>query len=444
MIGIAEANAASSWESELSTAEGRRIRDAIRHLVPLIRKNARASEKSGVVAEETLAALQATGVFACSLPAEYGGPALGARDLAEILTQVARGDGSAAWITMTATAHSRIVLSLPQQAIDEVYADARNWKGPIFAAGSLFSERIQKAEKVDGGYIVKAGGVWPFASGCGHAAFSAVGIDYEEADGHKRRGMVLLDRDQYEILDDWDVMGMRASSSNSLTVTRDVFAPDYRYLDLTDFPKRLETLHSRYKGLNYAHGPLGLALFIGLEMMCTVLGMAKGGLEYMIEQAQARKPYNLPYEKISHSAASQVSGAKAAAMVASAEALLMAQADRIDRKGLAGEAFTPAEEAEVVMFMVHAGNVCGQALEMMLYTIGSSAVASSNPIQRYLRDAMVCLTHGALRLDPVAEIYGRQMLGQPPFADFSPQTPGVSNANQEQKTAKSVRTVGAA
>jgi len=256
--------------------------------------------------------------------------------------------------------------------------------------------------------------------------------------------MVLLDRDQYEILDDWDVMGMRASSSNSLTVTRDVFAPDYRYLDLTDFPKRLETLHSRYKGLNYAHGPLGLALFIGLEMMCTVLGMAKGGLEYMIEQAQARKPYNLPYEKISHSAASQVSGAKAAAMVASAEALLMAQADRIDRKGLAGEAFTPAEEAEVVMFMVHAGNVCGQALEMMLYTIGSSAVASSNPIQRYLRDAMVCLTHGALRLDPVAEIYGRQMLGQPPFADFSPQTPGVSNANQEQKTAKSVRTVGAA
>lgn len=437
MALIAEANG-RVWESEFSTPEGRRIRDAVRELVPLIRKNARESERNGAVAEETLSALQPTGLFTCSLPAEYGGLALGARDVAEILTEVSRGDGSVGWITMTATAHSRIVLSLPQQAINEVYAEAKDWKGPIFAAGSLFSERIQKAEKVEDGFIVKKGGVWPFASGCAHAAFSAVGIDYEDELGQKHRGMVLLERDQYEILDDWDVMGMRASSSNSLSVTKDVFAPAYRYLDLTDFPKRLETLHSRYGGLNYAHGPLGLALFIGLEMMCTVLGMAKGGLEQMIEQVKARKPYNLPYDTVSLSPASQVAVAKAAAMVAGAESLLMAQADRIDRKGLDGEAFTPAEEAEVVMFMVYAGNVCGQALEMMLHTVGSSAIASSNPIQRYLRDAMVALTHGALRLDPVAEIHGRQMLGLAPFADFSPQTPGVSNANKEQQEAKRV------
>lgn len=443
MIRVAEGNG-GAWESEFSTAEGRRIRDAVRDLVPLIRKNAPASEKAGAVVEETLSALQKTGLFTCSLPAEYGGFALGARDMAEILTEVSRGDGSVGWITMTATAHSRIVLSLPQEAIDEVYAEADSWNGPIFAAGSLFSERIQKAEKVDGGYIIKAGGIWPFASGCAHATFSAVGIDYEDDAGQKHRGMVLLDRNQYEILDDWDVMGMRASSSNSLTVTKDVFAPDYRYLDLTDFPKRLETLHERYEGLNYAHSPLGLALFIGLEMMCTVLGMAKGGLELMIEQAQKRKPYNLPYEKVSHSAASQVSAAKAAAMVASAESLLMAQADRIDQKGRSGQAFTPAEEAEVVMFMVYAGNICGQALELMLYTIGSSAIASSNPIQRYMRDAMVALSHGALRLDPVAEIHGRQMLGLPPFADFSPQTPGVSNATKEQKAQPAVADSAAA
>ncbi|KUO10295.1 hypothetical protein AQJ58_20235 [Streptomyces sp. DSM 15324] len=38
-----------------------------------------------------------------------------------------------------------------------------------------------------------------------------------------------------------------------------------------------------------------------------------------------------------------------------------------------------------------------------------------NPIQRFARDARVLATHGALRLDPMAEINGREVLRLPPF-----------------------------
>lgn len=427
------ATPAAKRESEFTTPVGRRIRDAVSELVPLLRKNALASERNGALTQETLEALHKTGLFTASLPVEYGGHALGARDMAEIVVQVGRGDGSAGWTTMIASAHSRIVLSLPDKTTAEIYRDASDWLGPRLAAGSLFSEKIQKAEQVPGGFVVKGGGKWIFASGCKHAAFAAVGIDFTDDKGGKRRGIAVLEKGQYDILDDWHVMGLRASSSNSVATQADVFVPEHRFLDLTEFPDRLASIRTRYKGLGFNLDPLGLMLLPGLEIMCTVLGMAKGGLECFIEQAMKRKPFNLPYKTIAESAVTQVSAAKAAAMIEAAETLLMAQADLVDQRAMADGNFKPIEEAKAMMSMVYVGSLCDEALGILQSTLGSSTVSDENPIQRYVRDTRVALSQGALRFEPTAEIYGRQMLGFAPFAALNAGTPGVTAAKAEKQ-----------
>ena len=424
---MTDAASTSIHESPYTTPEGRRIRDAVRHLVPLIRAHAREGEKLGCLPEPTLNALNETGLFRISLPQRFGGYALGARDLAEIVVEVAKGDGAAGWITMIASGFARVMLTFPDRTVDEVYRHAIDWKGPVIASASLFSDRIQKGRKVPGGYIVDAGGKWGFGSGCKHAAFMMVGIELETAPGKTARGMILLEKGQYEIVDDWEVAGLSGSSSNSIATTSDVFVPDHRFADLANFTEGLDLIRTRYEGLGYQLDGLGLLLIVAMETMSIVLGMAKGAYDCYVEQCQVRKPFNLPYPILSETPSIQVVAGKVKAMINAAEALIFSRADYIDRKAQHREPFTGIEESELMMDFVHAGNVCGAAIDMIQIALGSSTIGLKNPIQRFARDARVALTHGSTRLDPAAEISGRQLMGMPPFAAFAA-VPGVDKA----------------
>lgn len=421
-------NTTSFVESEWSSETGRRIRDEVLNLVPLLRQHALQGEKQGRVPDEVLQALQRSGLFKISIPAECGGLALGARDVAEILTAVARGDGSTAWLTMIASGFARVLMTFPKQTVQEVYRRGVDWAGPIAAGASLFSEKIQRGRKVPDGYIVQRGGKWGFGSGCKHAAYVCVGIEFEDEAGQPQRGMALLEQGQYQIVDDWQVMGLCASSSNSVSTVEDVFVPEERFVALARFPQRLDEIRQQYDGTGYRLNGLGLMLYVALETMAIVLGMAEGTLECFIEQAKARKPFNLPYAKLSEMPAMQVTAGKARAMISGARALLYSRADQLDRMGRAEMTVSPATESEFMTDFAYAGNVCGQAIDLLQLAIGSSTVVDKNPIQRFARDARVALTHGSTRLDPLAEINGREMLGQPSFSGFSGAVPGVPDS----------------
>lgn len=242
------------------------------------------------------------------------------------------------------------------------------------------------------------------------------------------RGMVLLERGQYEIVDDWKVMGLCGSSSNSVTVPADVFVPEHRFADLADLPTNLGNLRNRFGGLGYRLDGLGLMLIVAMETMAITLGMARGAFDCFVAQCEKKKPFNLPYETLAATPSIEVVAGKTRAMINAAEALIFSRADHIDRKATAGEAFTPSEESEIMMDFVHAGNVCGAAIDMIQIALGSFTVSLSNPIQRYARDTRVALTHGSTRLDPAAEISGRQLMGLPPLSAFAAAVPGVDKA----------------
>lgn len=415
-------------ESECSTQTGRQIRDAVRNLIPLMRQHALESEEQGFVADVVMRALTQTGLFRISVPIECGGYALGARDVAEILTATATGDGATAWVTMIASGFARAVMTLPKSTVHEVYRDSAEWPGPVVASASLFSEKVQHGRRTEGGYIVNAGGKWGFGSGCRHARFLCVGVEIDDENGQKLRGMAMLERSQYQILDDWHVMGLRASSSNSITVTQDAFVPAARFLNLAEFPQKLDEIRSHYTGAGYRLNGLGLMLFVALETMCIVLGMAQGTLESFIDQVKGRKPFNLPYKTLGEAPAMQLVAGKARAMISSAQALLYGRADQLDRMARLELSVSAAQESEFMMDFAYAGNVCGQAIDMLQLAVGSSTISEKNPIQRFARDARVALTHGSTRLDPLAELNGRFILEQPPLSGFSGAVPGVPDA----------------
>lgn len=403
-------------ESEFLSETGRRIRDEVRELIPTLWANAGDGEKIGALTPSTLKALSDAGIFKLTLPAEYDGTALGARDITEIITALGAGDAAAGWLAVVSTA-TRNSLAYPQRLVDEVFRDIATWEGPIIIGASLLSPVVGKARKVDGGWMIS--GKWTYGSGARHTAWATVGLDYTGEDGKPRRAMALLPREEFRVLDDWHVMGLMGTSSNSITTLgEEGFVPDYRVFDLADMPPRLDALRGRYEGLAFKFGMVAQMLLVLVHFAALALGMAEGCLESFTEQAKRRRPFNLPYPTVADMPSVQVAAGKARAAINVARATIHGYADELDRRTLRGEDFVPPDEPVITMDLIWAINMLAQAIDALQMTLGSSTVALSNPIQRYVRDIRVLATHGALRLEPMAEINGRDILGLEPFMNM--------------------------
>ncbi|WP_245277166.1 acyl-CoA dehydrogenase family protein [Rhizobium sp. CF080] len=403
-------------ESPCSTKIGRDIRRKAAELVPLLRKNALEGEKLGALTRESLQALNDIGAFRLTLPTDFGGYALGARDVVEIVSEIGRGDGAAGWMVFVAGG-LRNIISFPDDAVQEIFDCGQSWVGPLAAGASIFATKVGSARPVEGGWMVS--GSWHFGSGCKHAKWIAVGVDYECAPGEMGRAMAILNAEQMEIIDNWRVMGMKATSSNSLTVKEEQFVPDRRFMDMREFPMRMDETRRRYSGLASQFDARGLMLLTNLTHMAIVLGMARGALECYIDMAKKQRPFNLPYPSVAEMTSTQVCAAKAYAMIKMAEAVAYRTADTLDRHAIEGIDISHEQEQSMMMEAVHATNSLDGVLGTLQLSIGSATANESNPVQRFARDVRVALLHGAVRLDPTAEIFGRQLMGIAPFPMFA-------------------------
>lgn len=400
-------------ESPYLSEGGKRVRDAATALIPLLRRDAPAAENSGDLTPEVVQALDDAGVFKLSIPVEYGGYAAGARDLTEVSAALGRGDGSAAWMTFV-QGGLRMVAAFPEPVAKEILAEAGTWVGPLVAGGTAFSAApTGTARKVEGGWMVT--GTWHFASGSKHAAWLTAGVELD-AGGQPGRAIVVFRRDQVEILDNWKVMGLAGTSSNSFTVREEVFVPGHRLIDLMSLGGLMAGVSQRYGGLGFKSGPQGSMLSVSLTHLAIALGMAEGAFECFVEQANSRKPFNLPYATVAEMPSTQVTAGKARAMINAAGSLILDRADEVDRLALAGRDLSGPEMQERTMDLAYAAQVCSEAIDMMQNALGSSTVSLKNPIQRFARDTRVLVSHGATRLDPTAELSGRILLGQPPLS----------------------------
>src|SRR5260221_8643764 len=99
----------------------------------------------------------------------------------------------------------------------ELYADER-----LTMDGAL--NPFGRARVVDCGFRVN--GRWPYGSGCKHAKWFLGGsllLDDEGESLHTSREMI-IPANQFEILDTWEVAGLRGSGSHDVVVN-DVFVP---------------------------------------------------------------------------------------------------------------------------------------------------------------------------------------------------------------------------
>ena len=191
-------------------------------------------DKNGRLAQEVVDAFHREGLYAMWVPRPLGGAELDPISSQQVIEQVAYGDPSAGWVLMaSALAIGTGAAYLEDDAAQALFAGPRV---PVIAGQGT---RPGIAKPVEGGYRLT--GSWSFASGIKHGThIHTLGL----IEGTNEARIFVLPVEQVTLLDNWDVMGLRATGSIDYRID-DVFVPEgFTHVAVTESPKRGGALYS--------------------------------------------------------------------------------------------------------------------------------------------------------------------------------------------------------
>lgn len=194
-------------------------------LLERIRGRAAGYDRDNAFFHEDLAELAAAGYLLIFVPASDGGLGLGLADAAQLQRRLATAAPATALainmhLVWTGVAH--VLAARGDSSLDFVLREAA--QGEVFAFGNseagndsvLFDSRTAALPLPDGSYGFTGRKIFTSLS----PAWTRLGIfgkdpSARDGEGELVHGFITRDTPGYEILPDWDTLGMRASQSNT-------------------------------------------------------------------------------------------------------------------------------------------------------------------------------------------------------------------------------------
>lgn len=188
---------------------------AIVDMQPKLRERAAQTKANRQVPDETIQELQDLGFFLALHPKRYGGYELDPQHFCKMSMALAEGCMSSSWAAGIIAVHAFQLALMDDQAQKDVWGD------DIHTRISSSYAPMGKAEAVEGGF--KFSGRWGWSSGSGHCTWVLLG-GIIPGEGYRT---FLIPKEDYEIVDTWQVMGLEGTGSNDIVV-KEVFVPDHR------------------------------------------------------------------------------------------------------------------------------------------------------------------------------------------------------------------------
>lgn len=374
-----------------------------RSLLPQLRERAARTEELRHLPPETERDLHDTGLFRMLQPKRIGGAELDYVALIDCADLLGRADASVAWNLANLASHHWMLGMFEQRAQDLV------WGGdPDVLIASSFIFPAGRARKVEGGYRLH--GSWPFSSGvasCEWNMLASVVSSDDEADGIEYR-IFLLPKADYEVLDTWNVTGLRGTGSSDVEV-RDAFVADHMTVAVGDLAG------GSAPGSNVNPNPLyALPVFSLFPYVLSgvALGNAQACLDDYAEVARHRiSTYNRA--KLSDFQSTQIKIAETSAKIDAARLIMRSAC--IDAMEDARRHHVPDMTAKTRYrrdgaFSV---NLCTDAVSMLFAASGARGLFTTGVLQRQFRDAHAINSHLAFNFDAAGTNYGRVALGLP-------------------------------
>src|SRR3954464_4913959 len=196
-----------------------------RDMIPVLRERQEECERIGRLPDETSRDFIEAGFYRILQPRRFGGYEFDLPTFTRVAIALARGCPASGWTYTLTAGHAHMRAALWS---GEVQIAIYGTDGEVRMPGRF---RPGPATAVDGGYRVS--GTWDYVSGCDSATHLAFGfmLGDDASAGEMATDFIgVVDYDDCEIIDNWDVLGLRGTGSKRVVV-EDVFIPERRTID---------------------------------------------------------------------------------------------------------------------------------------------------------------------------------------------------------------------
>jgi alkylation response protein AidB-like acyl-CoA dehydrogenase len=366
------------------------VLDAVHRLAPEITARAGEIETARRLPPDLVADLTTAGCFRALVPRSHGGAELDLPAAGRLFSELAKADGSVAWTVMIGASAPFMLVRLPRESFDDIYAG-----GPDVIMAGAFNP-TGTATPVDGGFRVT--GQWAFASGCQHAHWFIAHCLVDDGRQPPIR-MMVLPAGEVEIKDTWSAAGLCGTGSHDFVVN-DVFVPDERTFSVVvgepclDGPRwRIPELSA--STLMIAHVAVGIAEGVLAE----VTALATQKTRFTDAAPLAAKPlfqYRL---------------GEADTRLRAARALLHAEAAAAWTTASADVPFSVEQRARIRSATTWVARAAASVVDTAYGVSGAGSLYSTSPLQRRLRDIHALNQHVALK-DDVLTMAGAVLAGE--------------------------------
>ena len=371
-----------------------------RALVPALRERAARAETARRMLPETEADLHRTGLFRFLQPKRYGGMELDFPAFFEVPAALARGCASTAWNVFNLGAHHWTLALFDERAQHDVWGENPD---ALIASGIAYPQG--QARRVEGGYILS--GRWNFSSGVDMSEWNQLSAIVRDGERPADYRMCLLHKTQYEVIDDWHVLGMRGTGSKTV-VARDVFVPEYRAVCMLDARGGTRFAGARVSTNPLYHVPLAAVGSLGLGG--AAVGNAQAALEFATDMVKERST-SYTAMKMRDFQAVQLRIGAAAAKIDAAQLVMRAicaEAHDIARRGAVPD--MPAK-LRYRRDLAYGAQLCTEAVDMLHAMAGANGIYDREPLERIFRDAHALGGHISFSFDAQVSAWGLGALG---------------------------------
>lgn len=375
--------------------------ESARKLIPSLQARAAQAEKDLKIPDETIADMQAAGLFKAMQPKRHGGFEVDPRTFFEIQMALAEGCMSTAWIYGVMGVHPWQLARYPAEAQQDVWGESQDT-----LVGSTYMP-VAKVTPVEGGYRIS--GRWGFSSGSEHCQWTLLGgiLPPTEDYPQPEHGTFLVPLADYRIERNWEVMGLRGTGSHDIIVD-DVFVPAHR-VQRTNNSSAAAT-----PGLKENTNPIFAIPFAQVftrAVSTSVLGALQGAINEFRDNAAKHIGKH---------------GAKTAedpvAQDAVADAIVTLDMLKLVLNRNYGELLAIAEKGELpdvekrLLYRYQSAyvtNTCADKISALLKSMAASGLYKTNPVERTFRDVHQARGHIANNVAAYARAYGTVQLGLP-------------------------------
>jgi indole-3-acetate monooxygenase len=369
-----------------------------RELQPLLDAHGAEMDRRRELTPEVVEALFEKDMLRLLLPKSLGGQEIHLLDYCKACEQLAWADASTAWfVNQSNVSSATSAAAMAPEAARTAFGSAREG----LAWGARHSQ--SKAIRVEGGYRLT--GTWSFASGGRHTNHLGAHSAVQNPDGtpHMRYGRpddrsFVFKRSDAKITDDWYVLGLRGTGSDTYTVT-DLFIPDGWAPAREALEERQEKgpLYTIMSTLLYATGFSGVTMGIGRRMLETYIWLARGKQSRASINPMAK---NDAIQREIATLEAKLSAARAFLHEALVQAYEAAAAGKINLD----------HRMRLRLATTWGMNAATDVSIACYRAAGTTAISDAQPFERRFRDAMSASQH-LQAMPPHMEMVGRHLIG---------------------------------